>query len=294
MLKLFQLLSAFLVFGILSFAQPGQVFFDNFDSYLHWQRLVAQNPIDWRTFSRPYTLSQDPFVSEAQSFSGSNSVVFIPENDIVYLTPAVYTDRVYIISFLIYVPTGSSGAFGVLQHFIPDPNSSYGINVFMPSGGIGTTDAGGIGSATFNFPHDSWFECKVEVDLDNDLGRFIVNSNLVIEWQWSTGNTGNNNLNQLEGAVFCCATNFLDDFSVVDLLAVPVELTSFTANVNAEGNVLLNWTTATETNNQITSLASLLRESYIVRRTPSMSSSGLKETFTRLIVSKSWESPSMA
>jgi hypothetical protein len=32
---------------------------------------------------------------------------------------------------------------------------------------------------------------------------------------------------------------------------VPVELTSFTANVNAEGNVLLNWTTATELNNQM-------------------------------------------
>jgi hypothetical protein len=32
---------------------------------------------------------------------------------------------------------------------------------------------------------------------------------------------------------------------------IPVELTSFTANVNTEGNVLLNWTTATELNNQM-------------------------------------------
>jgi len=32
---------------------------------------------------------------------------------------------------------------------------------------------------------------------------------------------------------------------------IPVELTSFTANVNAEGNVLLNWTTATEISNQM-------------------------------------------
>jgi len=34
-------------------------------------------------------------------------------------------------------------------------------------------------------------------------------------------------------------------------LPLPVELTSFTAYVNAEGNVLLNWTTATEINNQM-------------------------------------------
>ena len=32
---------------------------------------------------------------------------------------------------------------------------------------------------------------------------------------------------------------------------IPVELSSFTASVNAEGNVLLNWTTATEINNQM-------------------------------------------
>jgi hypothetical protein len=50
--------------------------------------------------------------------------------------------------------------------------------------------------------------------------------------------------------------------SLADLLAnaqaaidygtnVPVELTSFTANVNNEGNVVLNWSTATEVNNQM-------------------------------------------
>jgi hypothetical protein len=32
---------------------------------------------------------------------------------------------------------------------------------------------------------------------------------------------------------------------------IPVELTSFTANVNMDGNVMLNWSTATEVNNQM-------------------------------------------
>jgi hypothetical protein len=32
---------------------------------------------------------------------------------------------------------------------------------------------------------------------------------------------------------------------------IPVELTSFTANVNNDGNVVLNWSTATEVNNQM-------------------------------------------
>lgn len=38
--------------------------------------------------------------------------------------------------------------------------------------------------------------------------------------------------------------------SIQSVSIIPVELTSFTANVNNEGNVFLNWRTATETNNQ--------------------------------------------
>jgi len=39
--------------------------------------------------------------------------------------------------------------------------------------------------------------------------------------------------------------------SVTGDITVPVEFTSFTANVNAKGNVVLNWSTATELNNQM-------------------------------------------
>jgi hypothetical protein len=39
--------------------------------------------------------------------------------------------------------------------------------------------------------------------------------------------------------------------SIWESVIVPVELTSFTANVNNEGSVILNWSTATELNNQM-------------------------------------------
>ena len=42
---------------------------------------------------------------------------------------------------------------------------------------------------------------------------------------------------------------YVDDFTLIDLDAVPVELTSFTARA-INGNVILNWQTATETNNK--------------------------------------------
>ena len=42
---------------------------------------------------------------------------------------------------------------------------------------------------------------------------------------------------------------YVDDYTFVDLLAVPVELTSFTATTNGK-EVILSWSTATELNNQ--------------------------------------------
>jgi hypothetical protein len=43
---------------------------------------------------------------------------------------------------------------------------------------------------------------------------------------------------------------YVDDYSVMNLV-VPVELTSFTASTNELGQVVLNWQTATETNNRM-------------------------------------------
>jgi len=69
---------------------------------------------------------------------------------------------------------------------------------------------------------------------------------------------GANNTWQQMGGTINVANNYLEISNVVDFLywtfgninaPIPVELTSFTATAN-ESSVLINWTTATETNNQ--------------------------------------------
>ena len=51
---------------------------------------------------------------------------------------------------------------------------------------------------------------------------------------------------------------------VVDDTLVPVELTSFTANVNNNGQVVLNWSTATELNNQMFEIERRSKESQFI------------------------------
>ena len=56
-----------------------------------------------------------------------------------------------------------------------------------------------------------------------------------------------------------------DDGSISKLdYIIPVELTSFTANVNNDGNVVLNWSTATEINNQMFEIERRLEEDQFV------------------------------
>ena len=60
------------------------LFTDNFDSYTAGQQLACQNPTDWTTWiSNPCDSIEDANVSNLYSYSSPNSVVIVPNNDLV-------------------------------------------------------------------------------------------------------------------------------------------------------------------------------------------------------------------
>jgi hypothetical protein len=61
----------------------GTDFFDDFEAYTAGVQLVVQNPVDWATWSGPSGTGEDPFVSSAQAYSGTKSVVIVQNNDLV-------------------------------------------------------------------------------------------------------------------------------------------------------------------------------------------------------------------
>ncbi|MBK6912548.1 MAG: T9SS type A sorting domain-containing protein [Ignavibacteriales bacterium] len=99
-----------------------------------------------------------------------------------------------------------------------------------------------------------WNLVELIVDLDTDLAEFKFNDVSIHTWAWTAGATGSGGQLQLAGNDFFGATAqdqmYVDDYTFVDLNAVPVELTSFNANA-FEDNVELSWITATEINNQM-------------------------------------------
>ncbi len=234
------------VFTDLLAPPPVTNFSDDFEAYTAGQQLVAQNNIDWDTWSGGGGTSEDPFVSDNFAYSGSNSVVIAQNNDLIKFHGQLTSGRWYI-SFQMYIPAGKAGYFNSMSGFTPNP-FQWAHEVYFDAGGTGRLIADV--TTTFTWLEDTWQLVQVVVDLDADEGQFWIGGVMISSWTWTQGGT---NL-QLDVNDFFGATSgdemYMDDFWFGDV-QVPVELTSFTANVNDQGNVILNWSTATELNNQM-------------------------------------------
>jgi len=233
-------------------------FFDNFDSYTAGQQLTGQTTA-WRTWSGTPGTGEDPFVSTAFAYSSPNSIRIIANNDVVRLHGSKTAGKWYM-SFLFYIPATKTGYFNTMNGFAPNPNV-WGMDAFFDAGGAGridTTGGGGNPATTVNFTWAvaQWNQVIVIVNLDTKLAEFWIGTNplnltQVATWDWTRNGTKVNRLdcNNIYGAA---ATDemYVDNYFFSDEMpvVVPVELTSFTATT-INGNVTLNWSTATELNN---------------------------------------------
>jgi len=240
----------------------GDIFTDNFDSYIAGQQLACQNTTDWTTWSDlPCDAVEDSYISDTYSYSTPNSNLIVQNNDVV--KPLDKTSGTWYMSMVVYIPAGKSGYFNQLTGFTPDP-FEWGMDCYFDVGGTGRVDTTGGGGATFVVPftwlEDTWNQVVVIVDLDAPgtpaqfwIGTSPANLTLITTWDWTQGGTKATRIaaNDFFGAA---ATDemYMDDYYFGDAMPpiIPVELTSFAASVTNLGQVMLNWETATEINNQ--------------------------------------------
>jgi hypothetical protein len=239
-----------LMFSTLSFGQAA----DNFDSYTAGQLLACQNPTGWTTWTNnPCLAGEDAVVSNAFALSAPNSVKIVQNNDLVKLL-GDKTAGTWYLSFNFYIPTGKAGYFNMLSDFVFTTGGYWAFECYFDAGGSGHFIANHNGTAgtPFTWNQAAWNFAQVRVDLNANQAQFTVNGNVVMTWPWTEGSsTGTGTLN-IDAVDFFGATAndemYFDNFWF-DMVPVPVELTSFTANA-ANGNVTLNWQTASEINNR--------------------------------------------
>ena len=241
----------------------GTAFTDNFDSYTAGQSLCSQTT-EWETWTGTTGTGEDPLVSTTHAYSSPNGVRVIQNNDFVRLHGNKTTGK-WFMSFAFYIPATKSGYFNTMNVFTRPSTFTWGMDSYFDVGGAGrldTTGGGGVPANTVNFTWavGQWNQVIVIVDLDAPnrkaeywIGTTPANLTQVATWNFTQNGTKPTQLacNDFFGAA---ATDemYIDNYYFGDAMPpiIPVELTSFTANVNTLGQVVLNWETATEVNNQ--------------------------------------------
>jgi hypothetical protein len=239
-------------YALYDMAPPPPVFFENFDSYTAGNLVACSNPTVWTTWSNAPCGPEDALVSNTFSFSSPNSAKILQNDDLVKDFGPAYTSGKYKISFRVYIPAAKAGYFNTLATFAGG-TSDWALEVYFDAGGAGRVNPNGPVPATFTWTAGQWNLVEHIVDLDNNLGEVKFNSVLIHSQQYTLGAYTTVVPLTLDANDFFGATAndemYFDDYTLENLTVVPVELSAFTANVN-NGNVVLNWTTETELNNQ--------------------------------------------
>ncbi len=228
---------AVLFVSSLSFAQT-TLFEDDIESFTAGDTFVENADQNWWTTWTPGSVVEDAVISSDYAHSGSNSVLFAPNDDVILK----FGDRAsgkYEISFWIYVESGQGGAYFNLQKY-EEPGIEWAFNCVFNDDGTGNLEYSGSDHA-FSFSLDQWVEIKNEVDLDNDLYKMYIDKELADEHQYSAG--GENRLGCIDFYGDAGMDFYIDDVKVVEVIAstppaAGVDLTEIITNGTA--NSILN------------------------------------------------------
>lgn len=161
---------------------------DDFEAYTTGTGIAAQAGAPWGTWSGATGGSEDPLVSNAQAYAGTNSINVIANNDLVLDLGGKTTGR-YQIAFYMYVNSGAVGYINLLSNFA-GASSEWATQTFFNADGTGTVDADGESAGTFNYTQAQWLYVNYIVDIDDDFVTLYIDGTEVISWQYTKGSFG--------------------------------------------------------------------------------------------------------
>jgi hypothetical protein len=152
-------------------------FTDNFDSYIVGTGLVAQNPLDWDTWT-PSTPGEDVLISNANSSSGANSLYFSstgggPE-DIILRYASVYTSGNFTLDMNMMVENNKGAYFNMQETW--SVGAVWAIDCFMLDNGTLKLSNSGGNLLTTTYPTGSWFNLRIEIDLTANIWELFIDN----------------------------------------------------------------------------------------------------------------------
>jgi hypothetical protein len=216
---------------------------DDFEAYTPSVQLVLQNSTDWDTWSNTPGSGEDPFVTDAYAYGGSNSVWIQSGNDLIRRHGSRTTGS-WGISFQMYIPAGKQGYFNTMSGFDPNPNY-WAMEVHFEPAGVGRL-VSDVPVTSFTWTEGTWQLVEVIVDLDQDLAQFVLDGAVIHQWQWTTGASGGTGPLQLDANDFYGATAndemYFDDYNfMADTLRSTVDVSDPVSSIPAVYDLVQNY-----------------------------------------------------
>ena len=194
MKKLLPTLACFIITSI-SYAQTN--IYEDFDSYKAGEYLGTESNGLWTTWTNATGTPEDTYVTDQFSFSPDNCIQLVSGGVTDVILPlGDENSGSWTLSYMMYVEQGY-GAYFNLLHFFSAAASNWAVQVYFNASGDGSLVVGSGASldpgTTFVYPTGSWFEVKVNIDVDGDVAELYFDDAPIYSWTWSEGSTGLSN-----------------------------------------------------------------------------------------------------
>jgi len=191
------LLPSFTCFIIASICCAQTNIYETFDSYKAGEYLGTESNDLWTTWSNATGSPEDTYVTDQLSYSGENSIQLQSGGVVDVVLPLGNENSgSWTLSYMMYVEEGY-GAYFNLLHYFSAAASNWAVQVYFNASGDGSLVVGSGASldpgTVFVYPTGSWFEIKVNIDVDGDVAELYFDGEPIYNWTWSEGSTGLSN-----------------------------------------------------------------------------------------------------
>ena len=190
------LIPALICFIISSLCYAQTNIYEDFDSYKAGEYLGTESNGVWTTWTNAIGSPEDAYVTDLLSYSGENSINLQSGGVVDVVLPLGNENSgSWTLTFKMFVEE-SYGAYFNLLHYFSAAASNWASQFYFNSGGNGFLTVGGglndLGT-NFTYPVDTWFEVKINIDIDGDYAELYFDNAPVYNWLWSEGSTGPSN-----------------------------------------------------------------------------------------------------
>ncbi len=186
------------------------IYCDDFEAFTAGEYIAEQDPVNWATWGNAPGTPEDGMISDAQAYSGANSVLCEGAGGLTDLILKLgdKTNGKYEVDMMMYVPAGAAAYYNFQK--TEAPGTEWAFEIYFATDGTADFQIDQTSMATFNYTQDAWFMLHHVIDLDTDVAEMYYEGTLIHTWTWS-----NSGLLQLGGIDFFTSddtyTFYIDD-----------------------------------------------------------------------------------